>query len=37
MIGSPMPRKLKVASAEMAFATCNVAITMSGGRQFGSR
>jgi hypothetical protein len=35
--GSPSPRKDSVASSEMAFATCTVPTTISGGRQFGSR
>ena len=35
--GRPRPRKLSVASSEIALAICTVATTISGGRQFGSR
>ena len=37
MIGTPRPRNDSVASSAMARATCTVATTISGGRQFGSR
>src|SRR5215207_2848585 len=35
--GRPSPKNDSVASSEMAFATCSVATTISGGSEFGSR
>ena len=37
VIGNPIPRKLSVASKEMACAVCTVTTTIIGGMQFGRR